>query len=229
MNDTNMIRFRESFRGYNKDDVNAYIEQVNLRCNRRESELRAQIAELQGTIVPVAPSPSNAEETEALREALAKAESEIARLKAEMENAPSEPAVHEDENAEKSRLYDSMSAQVGNILIVAKSNAEKILADAKTEAERIKADAAYDAERLHRTAEEKLASMTAVLEQKMKGVSDSCLAEYEALMREARIRFGEITEMMKDRAKGLLAEADRKSKDLEDLIAKEYSDTVSEG
>ena len=45
MNDSNsMLRFRESFRGYNKDDVNAYIEQVNARFSRRESDLRAHTA-----------------------------------------------------------------------------------------------------------------------------------------------------------------------------------------
>ena len=37
------MKFRESFRGYNKEDVNSYIEQMNIKFSRRESELLAMI------------------------------------------------------------------------------------------------------------------------------------------------------------------------------------------
>ena len=45
MNDN--FRFRESFRGYNRDDVNAYIEQINIVFSHKEAELRTYIAELE--------------------------------------------------------------------------------------------------------------------------------------------------------------------------------------
>ena len=37
------FRFRESFRGYNRSDVNSYIEQINQKFNRREEELKKEI------------------------------------------------------------------------------------------------------------------------------------------------------------------------------------------
>ena len=45
-----MLRFRESFRGYNRDDVNAYIEQLSIMYSKKEAELRAEIAELQAAV-----------------------------------------------------------------------------------------------------------------------------------------------------------------------------------
>ena len=82
MNDSNsMLRFRESFRGYNKDDVNAYIEQVNVRFSRRESDLRAQIADLQNR----QPAPAAAPVDDGTKKRLQEAETENAKLKAELE------------------------------------------------------------------------------------------------------------------------------------------------
>ncbi len=227
VNEVKMMRFRESFRGYNKDDVNAYIEQVNLKFNRRESELRAQIAELQSVAQPVAAPtpavvPAENGELEALKAELSAAKAENEELKTRLAKATANDST-ENETAEKSKLYDSMSAQVGNILIVANSNAEKILNDAKTEAERIRTEASVEAEQIRRAAEEKLNGMTAVLEEKLKGVSEKCLNEYEVLMSEARVRFGQITDTMKERAKTLLVEADQKGRALEDQITEEYS------
>ena len=48
-----MLRFLESFRGYNRDDVNAYIEQINIHFSKKEAELRAVIADLENrTVTP---------------------------------------------------------------------------------------------------------------------------------------------------------------------------------
>jgi len=224
VNDTTMMRFRESFRGYNKDDVNAYIEQIHMKFSRREAELRAQMAELQN--VPcqnAAHKEALAAELEAAKLALSRAEAENRELKSMMEASKTAMAESNTENAEKSKLYDSMSAQVGNILIVANSNADKIVNDAKAEAEKLKAEAALEAEKTKREAEEKMNAMVTALEIKLKSVSDQCLAEYETLVAEARVRFGEISDTMKSRSEELLAVADRKSRELEMQITSEYS------
>lgn len=187
MNDSNsMLRFRESFRGYNKDDVNAYIEQVNMRFSRRESDLRAQIADLQNR----QPAPAAAPVDDGTKKRLQEAESENAKLKAELEELKNS-AAGDSEKDEKSRLYDSMSSQVGNILIVANSNADKIRSDAEEDARRIKAEAELEAEKIRRDAETKMNSMIAELDGKLKSVSDNYLDSYAKLI--ARQRTGSAT------------------------------------
>ena len=103
MNDSNsMLRFRESFRGYNKDDVNAYIEQVNARFSRRESDLRAQIADLQNRM----PAPAANTADDGTKKRLEAAETENAKLKAELEELKNSAAG----NSEK---YNMMTASWG--------------------------------------------------------------------------------------------------------------------
>lgn len=115
-----MLRFRESFRGYNKDDVNAYIEQVNMRFSRKESELRAQIAEMQQNnfTSSSAASTDNRAEYDRMNQKLQETIAENERLTAEIENLKKLSSA-DSEKGEKSKLYDSMSSQVGNILIIA--------------------------------------------------------------------------------------------------------------
>ncbi len=228
MNDSNqtMLRFRESFRGYNKDDVNAYIEQINLRFSRREAELNEQISRLQSACgndaAPTVQEEASHQELEALREALAKSEAEREEMSLRLEKMK-DKAVADSDNAEKSRLYDSMSAQVGNILIVANSNADKILSDAKGEAERIRSEAAYDAEKCRLSAQQKMDGMIRELDIKLKNVADRCLEEYKLLAAEAGMRFGEITDDMKARTSELLSSTEQRSRELERQIVSDYA------
>lgn len=221
-----MLRFRESFRGYNKDDVNAYIEQINMKFSRRESDLRAQLSEMQTKI----PSSDDGEtaalsaELDLLNGKLASANEENRRLTEELAKLR-ESAVSDTENEEKSKLYDSMSAQVGNILIVANSNADKILSDAKTEAEKIKAEAELEAEKIKLTAEEKMNAMLVKLDNKLKAVSESYLADYATLISESQSRFSELTDTIKNRSEKLLLAADTMGKDIEKQISEEYLKT----
>lgn len=43
-----MRTFRESFRGYRKEDVNAYLEQMHIQFSKKEENYRKEIAELRG-------------------------------------------------------------------------------------------------------------------------------------------------------------------------------------
>ena len=222
MNDSNsMLRFRESFRGYNKDDVNAYIEQINMRFSRRESDLRAQIADLQNRQPVPTAAPAVDDGTKAR---LANAEAENAKLRAELAELKNN-AAGDSERDEKSKLYDSMSAQVGNILIVANSNADKIRSDAEEDAKRIKAEAELEAEKLRRDAEAKMNSMIAELDGKLKAVSDNYLENYAKLIAEAKERFCDITDTMKARSEQLLADADSAGRDIGRQIADGYCGT----
>ena len=222
-----MLRFRESFRGYNKDDVNAYIEQIHATFSRREEELRAQVEayQRQGSRSPADPAPEIEmlrREMETLRTELASCREENKTLKTQKDELQASLRTSGDASAEKSRLYDSVSAQVGNILIVANSNADKILSDAKGEADRIQSEAAADAERTRSEMEKKSQLMIADLDGRLKDVAEKCLAEYKMLVSEANYRFGEITNEMKAKSQDLAAAIEQQGKELESQITNDY-------
>ncbi len=220
MNDSkSMLRFRESFRGYNKDDVNAYIEQINMIFSRREAELRAELADARtqaggGDPAIIAD----------LHVKLNLAEEENKRLSAEL-SALKEKSTGTEES-EKSKLYDSMSSQVGNILIVANNNADKIKADAEAEAESIKAQAYAEADKIKADAEAKMAQMIAELDVKLKAVSEKYLSDYAVLIAEAQVRFSQVTDQMKERSKELLSGADEIGKDLSKMISEGFTSST---
>ena len=226
-----MLRFRESFRGYNKDDVNAYIEQVNMRFSRKESELRAQIAEMQQNnfTSSSAASTDNRAEYDRMNQKLQETIAENERLTAEIENLKKLSSA-DSEKDEKSKLYDSMSSQVGNILIIANSNAEKIINEAEEEAKKIKAEAELEAEKIKLTAEEKMNTMISRLDERLKSVSDSYLCDYSKLIAEAQEKFSYITDSMKMRSEQLLVDADQIGRNIGKQSAEGYcrSDTNSE-
>lgn len=218
MNDSKaMFRFRESFRGFNKDDVNAYIQQVNIKFSRRETELLARISELEASLGAAAnesAAPENVQESAVT--------SELDALRAENEALKQKLEEKGVEKTDDKSLYDSMSSQVGNILIMANTNAEKLISDAKAEAARIKADAEYEAEKLKLSTEQKMNSMVAKLDESLKSVSDSYFNDYYKLVEEAQSRFGEITDSMKTRSEQLLINADTTGRTIEREIAQSY-------
>ena len=237
-----MLRFRESFRGYNKDDVNSYIEQINLLFSRKEGELRAYIANLEMSLATdpaTAPTPAmpmgnegdgpSLDELKAkiasLEEALARVEEEKKTLASLQEKTSAEKA----ESDEKSKLYDTMSAQVGNILIVANTNADKILDDAKKEASRLINEAILEAEHIRSEAESEARERLASVQAKIRRVSDNCLAEYKALLDEADNSFRAMSAAMSDRASTLLGTTVNGCQELSKKISEDYGtqDTVS--
>ncbi|MBQ7124758.1 MAG: hypothetical protein IJO00_00210 [Clostridia bacterium] len=225
MNDSkSMLRFRESFRGYNKDDVNAYIGQINLIFSRKESELKAQIAELNVKTANASPNSVDKTEIEALKQKLNDATLENQRLLSEIEGLKKQET-DENEKEEKSKLYDSMSSQVGNILIVANSNADKIISDAEKYASKIRSEAEFEAEKIKMEAEQKKSLMISELELKLKMMSESYLKDYESLIAEAQIKFSSITEKMKLKSEEMLLSADNISKEIGKQISEEYSRT----
>ncbi len=126
-------QFREAFKGYNKEDVNAYIQQMFFQFEERERALtraRKEAAAPQ-------PSPEKDAEIEALKAKIAELEALIEAQKAkisEMETAASR--------------YEKMSAQVGDIMLGARSDAERLTEGARESAKQIETDARVAADAL---------------------------------------------------------------------------------
>ena len=213
-----MLRFRESFRGYNRDDVNAYIEQLNLHFSKKEADLRALITDLE---VKCNNAPAVSDNIDSIKQELEKLKAENERLVSEnnalkenLENAESK-TIGEDE---KSKLYDEMSAQVGNIIIVANSNADKIIKDAETKAAEILAEATVKAEVMTAEAEAKKNEAVVFMEEKLKNASEQCLSEYTVLVSQTKDQLMSVSEGFKNKTNELMAKLEEKSKEIENSL-----------
>lgn len=235
---TNMTRFRESFRGYNKDDVNSYIEQLNIRFTHREADLKAKISELEEKAVndqkSVSATDNNTLSSDNSKDATAELEARISelttennRLKSELENMMSKSG-DETINAEKSKLYDSMSSQVGNILIVANSNADKIVTEAREESIRIRSEAVSEAEKIKSDAEKSMNELVNTLKVRLAETSERCISDYTGLIGEASKRFCDITDGIKNSSDMITAKAVKNAAELEQNINDDFRRISSE-
>lgn len=127
-------QFRESFKGYNKEDVNVYIQQMFHQFEERERAILRQYKEMpqKNTVVASAVS---AEQIEELNSKIAARDSEIAALRARIA-----------EMEEGAIRYEKMSAQLGDIMLRARSDADRIKELAEEEACRIEANAKIKAD-----------------------------------------------------------------------------------
>lgn len=212
------IRFRESFRGYNRDDVKAYIEQLNIIFARKEADLHAYIAELENKINNAPVQPANVhtdEEWNELSAKLSDAENEIKRL--------NEEKVSNDE-AEKSKLYDSMSAQVGNIIISANANAEKIVSDAKDEATRIRSEADLYANSVKAEAEKVRDEIVGGINDKVRDFAVECITQYGTIIGETNVKLENIADNLKSRSENLLNNLECRTREIEAKLTNHNED-----
>lgn len=209
-----MLRFRESFRGYNRDDVNAYIEQISFMFSRKESELRAQIAELEAKLTCASSSENNEQELNDLKMKLNCAAENIDSLKKELETAKAEKISGEED--EKSKLYDSMSAQVGNIIIVANANAEKILNDAKAEAEKIRVQADEYALNKRSEADAKIKEIEERSNIRIKELTTGCINDFSDVVMESVTKLNNLTEALRSKSECILSDFNCKIKEAEE-------------
>lgn len=160
-----MVFFRSALGGFNRDDVNSYIEKLNAEFAERErtakkkldaseskcAELESAKEQLEQSLLRLAEMEEEAKqrekligeyiaridaqkmEIEALEASKVASESEISELSARIESL--------SEAICKSEKYDDISAQIGEIILSAKSTAEDIIAKAEKDAEAKRANA----------------------------------------------------------------------------------------
>ncbi|MBR6681897.1 MAG: DivIVA domain-containing protein [Clostridia bacterium] len=153
------IRFRKAIGGYNKEDVNAFIEEISARYNSSENESQRKIKELQNQVNELQVSlDSIKDETDvelnALRVTNESNANTIAELQAKLEAAVNENEALINENGalkienaglkaqseqfasacEKSDMYDKVSEQIGSMIVSANAKAETIVKEAEEKA-----------------------------------------------------------------------------------------------
>lgn len=221
-----MLRFRESFRGYNRDDVNAYIEQISFVFSKKEAEYRAKIADLESKLNNAVP----AEACEHSEDDWNKLTSELQSLRAEAESIRAQLTELNSDNSDedKSKFYDSMSAQVGNIILSANSNAEKIISDAKLEAEKIKREAEEYASKARADAEAQSKELIDRASSNVAGFAADCTLKYTEIVNDATATLVEISSSIKSKSDMLKYSLDQKIKDLETAHTVNCTDNSSE-
>ena len=154
-----MVFFRSALGGFNREDVNNYIEKLNAEFTERErtakkkleaaeekcAELENIKAQLDTKLLRLAELEAEAEQREkliteyigkieeqtaeiqSLHDSKCNAESEIDLLSAKLESL--------SDAIQKSEKYDDISAQIGEIILSARSTAEEIISNAEKEAD----------------------------------------------------------------------------------------------
>lgn len=211
--------FRESFRGYRKEDVNEYIMQMNLKFSGKEKEYKEKLDQLT----------SKLKEAEGMSNtASSMLYSEISKAKMECEDLRKErnELLQKLERAEKMSNADQdinisseeMSAKIGNVLIVAQVNADKIVSDAKLEAEMILEKARREAGDIRLAAEKKAENMIGEMNLKIKEMSDSYISEFGSIMNDIKDDFYQITESARGKADSVRKEITSMKTSMDKLI-----------
>lgn len=191
----NMVVFRDSRKGYDKNDVNCYIENMNIRFTEKEAALKAQLRKTE-------------EALESLRDRQNKCavlEQEITELKQRLENASFDKTQPQADEAEDDIpvIFPEISAKLGSILIKANLDADKIISEAEAEAQKqlseaakcadgIKLDAAVAARVMTERVKAKLSALTEDYINQLSAFSDDSVREYRRLYIELKAKFNEL-------------------------------------
>ncbi len=197
------MKFRESFRGYNKEDVNSYIEQMNIKFSRRESELLAMIQT----------ENSNDDETDALtsslsaeNEALGKKIEELEEMLSSAENERTllSARIAELESKENDVSENAVTGErLGNILLIANENAEKIVQDAKAEASRIISEANLKASSIEYEVSLEKKRATEEFGKNIALISREYLSDCTEIIAEASVKINATAEKLTEKANKL--------------------------
>ena len=188
----NMVAFRLSRRGYDRQDVNRYIEEMSLRFTASENALRSRIKELEARLSgeDCEKSPDAEKltaENRALREENRRLAEENSRLS-------------EDCRPEDSAEYREISEKLGDIILKANLDADRVKNEAEAEAEKLMSEAseradavrlksAVDARVLLSNIRTSLSDLTEKQLSALKTVSKDTVSEYEKLYKELEERF----------------------------------------
>lgn len=238
------VVFRSAIGGYHREDVNQYILRLHQSFEERERQWQNETDSVQTTIRKLEDQQSESEklianlhecidrlkeENNALSLRSVQAESNCEQMKkrlAELEETirqanagiATDSASADDSGtaSEKSRKYDEISAQIGDILIHANTSAEQILTAASAKAAQIVADTEeeenYIRTRLSDTADEMLTHISQALHTS----TEDCLSELLTALRE-----------MRDRTDLLLRDFDARNRELGERVDY-YQTSVSE-
>ncbi|MBQ9428186.1 MAG: hypothetical protein IJU41_01430 [Clostridia bacterium] len=196
-----MVYFRTALGGFNKEDVNRYIERINADIAERERTLQKKLtaaeskaAELEeisakytDALAKIEELGVKADEREALiaeqLAALDQSRMELESLTEKYNAALSRQSELESqfdafsEAVQKSEKYDGVRAEIGDIILSAKSSAEEIIRRANRDADEIKANANQRMEQALASFNARTANASTAIKEHMKKLADSVYAQ----------------------------------------------------
>ncbi|MBQ0102313.1 MAG: hypothetical protein KBT31_05920 [Firmicutes bacterium] len=211
------FRFRESFRGYNKDDVNSYIEQLSQKYSKKEAELTEKLknvgdnTEMDGQIVLKDDEIARlSAENEYLRKTVDELKAELTGLKncsagkEQDGNDGEDVAMAEDKAAE---ILSDAETKSEMIIRMAETNAEKVIADAKEKYNAIIDEAEERKAETIKSAEAEKETKLAELDRQYGVMSRNYAAECSQLLDGISAKFDLINSRLQSDAEALLKEA----------------------
>lgn len=172
------VLFRSAVNGFNKEDVIAYIAQLNSELEKSSNKLTSALSEvekLNNALIEEKGKTADAmAKADELKEKLDKQEAVISaqyenmdKIKEEVQRRTEAQAPAEEvpsTYAEKAEMYDKMSAQIGDLIISAKKDADEIVEksvnDANAMIENVKSQISENAEKVNKNITSELYSET---------------------------------------------------------------------
>ena len=211
--DKDMVMFRNSRKGYDKNDVNRYIEDMNIRFTTAENRYVSTIRMLERDVENARSIPDKTAELEArvqslteeikeLKAELARAENELAEAKKAAESMPS----RNDAQASMEISVEQAESKLGSILVKANLDAQKMISEADAEAkekiaaaeakaEAIRFEAAVNSRIMAENTKKELAALTEEYKKELTALSEESVGEYKRVSEDmkARIAIAEAT------------------------------------
>ena len=229
MSETKNVAFRSAIGGYNREDVNRYILDLNREFADKEkqavddlaaaeSRLAEAVADLQkAKDAAAAESTALTAELDAaraelssLQAKLAGAEETLSSLRRELDERPVLSA------ADKSEKYDQISAQIGDIMISASTSADAIVAAANEQAAKIISETEDEANYIRARLSDAADGMLSRISGELHVSTESCFTELMTALKE-----------MRDSTEHLIRDFEMRSRDL-DVKVEYYQSTVSD-
>ncbi len=163
--------------GYNKSEVDAYILHVSKKGERERRDYEKKIEVLEAEIKKLKGEKENVESLLKEDEAIISAfHNMVSEAGSEAADAPAAEALPEEtsEVLEKSKRYDEISRQLGEIIIKVNTDAARIISEAETEANAIRQKAALD---IKLAAESITQKLSEIANETANAVADSTDAE----------------------------------------------------
>lgn len=174
------------------DQINEEKEQLSLRAVQAESRLAEAEKNIYGLNQAMAKDCETIrclrEELTASKEALEKAENTLVQMKQEASVAENAIADAPSPDSEKSKKYDEISAQIGDILINANTSAEQILSAAAAKASQIVADTEQEETYIRTRLSDAADEMLSHISESLHTSTENCLSELLTALCEMRDR-----------------------------------------
>lgn len=207
------VLFRDSFKGYNKDDVNAYLTIYSKKLGETEDNYKAEIQSLQKNIeeykkeIDALKSPeknpflsSLLEENAALKEKNKELESLLEAQTSEIDHlnnqnlllneqiqelkSQADSSEKDPSLTEKARLYDQMSSQIGVVLLQANENSANIINEAYKKANEIQSEASQNAQKIKIDTREEIDLILSKLDNNIRNITGNYVSEINSISNE---------------------------------------------